>query len=235
MDFLRSTGCLNRSLGPGCSALTLPLLLLAILFSSMRAYAQCDTEFIDLAQLDVTGECHAMDVGPQIQMVELNISGTTNIGRIDLAIELEESLPTIDSIQLQWKKPEPLIWPAYTFQWSQGDGGTLLHIVVQWDDCEYVSTNSLELQLHFFGSTNPWEEWHISQVEGGIVQVDVIHSKSFAPCETQLLYNMDGILVRTVDLPIRSAPAIQGLFPGIYLLRRLQGGQVISTKKVLVL
>jgi hypothetical protein len=209
------------------------LLLLAMVFFCRGLHAQCDGLRRGLDEFRIASSCQRTDSGANAVVIDLSILGTTNASEIALTLLSEYNVSKIDSIRLEWIHPTAAEFPAPQLSWSQHASGARLDLDVVLEGCKPVFQEAFAFRIRVFFAKPPMDDWRLSTVFGGIVQVDVIQAK-FAENETQRIYALDGTLLRETDRPLQSKPATEGLPPGIYLLRRMQGNEVTRCEKVLV-
>ncbi len=207
------------------------LLLITILFPP-KIYAQCGGDFHGIDAYAVSSRCERGDFGQNVAFIDLQVSGTQNASQFRLALEFLEALPKIDSIQLEWMYPDVL--PMSQLNWAQGNGNRELNVDLILDGCKPVTGSVYRFRLKAFGIAIPADQWSISKLHGGIVQVDVIQAKT-SLMETQRIYRIDGTLMREMVQPLGARPVTQGLETGLYLIQRIVDGQVTRREKLLVL
>jgi hypothetical protein len=213
--------------------LKISLLLLALVFSGEMLHAQCSGLRRDIDDFDRSWSCHLADSSRKALVIDLQIAGTIGATEIFWTLGAETALPPIDSMQLAWLMPNAHALPASQLSWAQGGDGKRLDLHLLLDGCNPIFENALRFRAILFCSKPLVDDCRLSARYGGIVQVDVIQAK-MAGTETQRIYGLQGALLREMDRPLGSAPATEGLAPGIYLLRRMQGNRVTRCEKVLV-
>jgi hypothetical protein len=226
---MKSTDCPKRQLGWMKTAFCV---LIATILVPTAAEAQCSGEWQSLDATSLAVDCHLSETDEEI--VEVNVSSITDASQLLCTLQFETPIPRIDTITLEWENPTASYLPQSELFWSQNDDSTILYLNVVLDACEPVTITNLEFQLKAFCASNLTEDWRIATVAGGIVQVDVIQSKSKESFEIQQFYTLDGILIRESVLQTGTPPATEGLGRGIYLLRRIHGPEIMATEKVLV-